>query len=688
MTDSVPKSAADTVTNVRSGERNLDNQLVTLSKIFTERLFRIPDYQRGYAWTEKQLKEFWSDVQQLDPHRNHYTGVLTLESVPESIYSTWRDDTWIIVSKGYDPFFVVDGQQRLTTALILIQSILEVAGDEKKLNYTEIGDIRKKFIFDSKDDQISRSYIFGYEENNPSYGFLKARIFKDRVSGPVDDTVYTQNLERAKQFFTDRLSEMSLEDIQLVYRKITQNLLFNIFTISDDVDVCVAFETMNNRGKPLSYLELLKNRLIYLTTKIDDQPYEVSALRASINNAWRAIYHSLGRNRNRPLDDDHFLWTHYVIYFKKGSQGPRTTRAIRRSGAPAYAEELLEQLFTTKSVSKDTPENERVNKNTIHSYVSSLEDSIRTWYYMFNPLDSDYGERTRIWLDKIDRIDGNIYFPLILVFLQKVSEEPQQVAFLQAVERSLFLISLVERDFGGVFLSFGPDEQSPLDLAIKLSTGEISGDRVTRIINDTMNDFMKNRKFVEIVRDSFRSKDFYQWRIIRYFLFEYNVDLQHRSKTDRVKIYWPEYSERRMDFISVEHIYPQNARNDYWSARFNHLSPRRRAAFRNSLGNLLPLSKPKNSSLSNRPFPEKVEGRGESVVGYRYGSYAENEVAKIRDWTPDEIAKRGIRLLSFLERRWNVDLGDEGEKMQILGLDPSTESERAFDGDTLLKIQL
>ncbi len=59
----------------------MDTQLLTLSKIFTERLFRIPDYQRGYAWTKKHLKDFWSDIQQLEPDHNHYTGVLTLEDV-------------------------------------------------------------------------------------------------------------------------------------------------------------------------------------------------------------------------------------------------------------------------------------------------------------------------------------------------------------------------------------------------------------------------------------------------------------------------------------------------------------------------------------------------------------------------------------------------------------------------------
>lgn len=46
--------------------------------------------------------------------------------------------------------------------------------------------------------------------------------------------------------------------------------MFNLHEIDDDYDVFVAFETMNNRGKRLTNLELLKNRLIYLTTLYDD----------------------------------------------------------------------------------------------------------------------------------------------------------------------------------------------------------------------------------------------------------------------------------------------------------------------------------------------------------------------------------------------------------------------------------
>jgi len=87
----------------------MQTELLSISKIFTETLFRIPDYQRGFSWTQKQLKDFWMDVEQLEEEKNHYTGVLTLEDVSSETYSRWEDDLWIIKSRGYTPYYVVDG---------------------------------------------------------------------------------------------------------------------------------------------------------------------------------------------------------------------------------------------------------------------------------------------------------------------------------------------------------------------------------------------------------------------------------------------------------------------------------------------------------------------------------------------------------------------------------------------------
>ena len=79
------------------------------------------------------------------------------------------------------------------------------------------------------------------------------------------------------------------------------------------------------------------------------------------------------------------------------------------------------------------------------------------------------------------------------------------------------------------------------------------------------------------------------------------------------------------------------------------------------------LSRAKNSSLGNLPFPEKVEGASDQN-GYRHGSYSEIEVSKQREWTANEIKERGLLMLGFLEERWNVNLGSKASKLHSLGL--------------------
>lgn len=113
----------------------MKTNLLNINKIFTDRIFRIPDYQRGYAWSKRQLKDFWADIMQLEDGKNHYFGVLTLEDVGEDIYKKWEDDLWIIESKSFSPFYIVDGQQRLTTSIILIQSIIDYNEKNNKLSY-------------------------------------------------------------------------------------------------------------------------------------------------------------------------------------------------------------------------------------------------------------------------------------------------------------------------------------------------------------------------------------------------------------------------------------------------------------------------------------------------------------------------------------------------------------------------
>lgn len=641
----------------------MKNELFSISKIFTERLLRIPDYQRGYAWTEKQLKEFWADVSQLDIGKNHYVGVLTLEDVSDLDNKWWSDDLWIIESKCYEAHYIVDGQQRLTTIIVLIQSILEHC-KELDLNYTTPDEIRKKFIYESKDGGISRSYLFGYVVDNPSYEFLKQKIFCEpsEDSYSIQETIYTNNLIFAKNFFNEKLSNMAFEDIEILYKKITQNLLFNLYSMSDEIDVHVSFETMNNRGKPLSHLELLKNRLIYLSTQFDTDLHERTKLRKAINDCWKAIYHQLGRNKENPLDDDVFLSNHFILFF--GDQYyPEQQFKFRYGRAPhaEYQDFLLEEKFTIKSIHQS--EGNPLTLSDLYSYVASLKSSVEKWYEISNPEDSKLPQEVVFWLQKIIRIKAPISFPLIMVVLQKYSDDKLLINFLKSTERLLFLNVLASKSY---YLSMDPEIF--IQLATDLSNNKTNVEKVIATIDEYSASFTREKSILNSISESLKDGGFYRWRGLRYFLFEYELHLQEKSKTYSPKMNWEDFRRDNRDHHTVEHIYPQNPRKPEWTKLYSKYTAKQRTTLRHTLGNLVPLSKPKNSSFQNKPFLDKV-GNVKNTIGFKYGSFSEIELTDNKQWSATEILNRSIILLKFLEKRWNIKFDDIDHMVDFLHLD-------------------
>jgi len=60
------------------------SDLLSLNEIFSHRMFRISDYQRGYAWrAQKEVAEFWEDLLNLNGGHKHYTGLITLEKTDD-----------------------------------------------------------------------------------------------------------------------------------------------------------------------------------------------------------------------------------------------------------------------------------------------------------------------------------------------------------------------------------------------------------------------------------------------------------------------------------------------------------------------------------------------------------------------------------------------------------------------------
>lgn len=680
----------------------MNNELQSFSKLFQDRLFRIPDYQRGYAWRKEQLVDFWDDLLNLQADRFHYTGLLSLKEVSHSDHEAWQRDDWL-QQIDFKLFHVVDGQQRLTTFSILIYEIVAFvqalpenqskADDEIIIGIEPLNKIKERYIFRQHPQGIITTYLFGYETDNPSAKYLKHKVFNVHGGGDITETYYTKNLEFAKSFFAEAVKNLfessGIEGIQQLYQKLTKNLRFNLHEIQDEYDVFVAFETMNNRGKRLTNLELLKNRLIYLTTLFDDNqldPMSKDQLREDINDVWKELYYQLGRNQNAPLSDDDFLRAHWITYFEY-------TRKKRN----AYVSFLLDDKFSAKNVFEkhadiqlvessefisdyDPDEDEdqqdaQLVDNTllvsklkpieIKNYVSSLQSLSKYWYYSFFPNDTEspLTNDEQIWIDKLNRIGIGYFRPLVVATLatENRTTSAERVALLKVIERFIFVTFRIGR--------FQASYQSSVYYrrSREVLNNNVSLASVVIELNAKIEANMVEAITTFVVRTNRRfetGEGFYGWGYLRYFLYEYEYAKSIHNNLP-TKLDWNLFTQRENDKVTIEHILPQTPTEQYWRDTFQIFTDEEIKQLSGSLGNLLPLSQSINSSLQNDSFTDKKAPSRNGRRGYIDGSHSEIEVAKETDWTAQNIQKRGMKLLAFMEERWQIVI-PEDKKLELL----------------------
>ena len=674
------------------------SDLQSLSDLYQNKLFRIPDYQRGYAWKQGQLVDFWDDIMNLQEDRYHYTGLLSLKAVPKSESKGWDNDKWLLDS-GYKAYHVVDGQQRLTTFSILLNEIISLvkglesnadkSDEEIVLCYQTLKAIRSKYISQKRPpNTLITTYLFGYETDNPSADYLTYKVYGEPYSGTVKETYYTQNLKYAKEFFADCLAKLyttdGIEGIEAVFHKLTLQLMFNIHEIEDAYDVFVAFETMNNRGKKLTNLELLKNRLIYLSTLYDTDKLDAmdkAELRKQINDAWKEVYYQLGRNQHFPLSDDEFLRAHWIIYFqysrKKGDDYIKfllnkfSAKNVFDKQIVAIEEEVQETV-DLELEDDDVPqpaETEPINTISklepfeIAAYVNSLKDVAKYWFYTYFPELSDLTHEEKAWLDRLNRIGIGYFRPLVTASLTPNAHTTteERIELFRAIERFIFL-SFRMAAFQSSYKSSDYNRKTR-----EIYMGELAIDEVTQDLIDTANsdmDFAIKNFMTRMDKRFLNGDGFFGWRDLRYLLFEY--EYEKALETGIEKLGWTPFTKIEKDKVSIEHILPQTPTKWYWRNQFRQYTEDEIKILSGTLGNLLPLSQSVNSALQNDSFAEKKSTKTNGRRGYEDGSHSEIEVSREVDWDAPSILARGIKMLRFIETRWNIKFADEAQMIELL----------------------
>src|SRR5690554_3767814 len=150
--------------------KNSKSNLVTIGELFEGRLFRIPDYQRGFSWSEKELDALWKDLNDITGVSMHFTGIISLEPIDKVSINRLTKENNISESDFtneldlqvnddlYTPYFIVDGQQRLTSLIVLLTVLLE---EFSELESHKDDIILINNLFTTSNGEIFR---FGYEK--------------------------------------------------------------------------------------------------------------------------------------------------------------------------------------------------------------------------------------------------------------------------------------------------------------------------------------------------------------------------------------------------------------------------------------------------------------------------------------------------------------------------------------------
>lgn len=232
----------------------LKTQDVTfLELIGNGKKYRVPSFQRDYAWEEEQWEDLWNDILELlsAPGSFHYMGALVVEATSDR------------------EFQVIDGQQRVATlsvlALAVIDRLQQLPGDAatKAANAERASELRKRFIGEKDPASLLQSSKLFL--NDTDDGFYQDYLVQLRTpSNPRGLPKSNRTLWECFGWFQKRLLDSGLEGealARLLSDTVARQLLFILITVEDDISAYTVFETLNARGLELSSTDLLKNFL-------------------------------------------------------------------------------------------------------------------------------------------------------------------------------------------------------------------------------------------------------------------------------------------------------------------------------------------------------------------------------------------------------------------------------------------
>jgi hypothetical protein len=606
------------------------NNVLSLQQLFEGRVFRVPDYQRGYAWETQQRTEFLEDLEILSSGREHFTGLVVLH---ESDSSAQKLDA---EGKSYRVYDVVDGQQRLSTIILLLDAVrreLASLGNEAARTLAE--GIRRSYaaVVD-----VGGQPLYKLTLNSDCDHYFRTVALSDKPGPEGPQITSEKRLAEARAEFATYLQRrreanggVYQQHLTELYLKIANQLRMSLYQVESAAEVGVIFEVMNNRGKPLSELEKVKNYLLYAASTLS-LPHELDR---AVNDAWGEIFRQLmAAGLTSSTDEDQLLRAHWLTAYDPQPRKWGGSKAIKaRFDLRDYQgdqQRLLDDLL------KYT---EGLRASCVGYCDARAPERADSFASMVN---SATRSEVRRWSAKLIRT--NVIAPflplLIATRIRFANDSTRYLELVKFCEMFAFRVyRLLERraDAG---------QGDLFRIGHLLHTDQYGFDEAMRKLWVTLLAFSPDSWFEEALRRE--GYDWYSWAGLKYFLYEYEESLAAK-KGAVPKIPWEEV-RRRERADTIEHILPQTPKDAYWLDRFDALE---RKNLTHDIGNLS-LTKD-NASYGNKPFPDKKGSPGSPRPCYADSPFfMERELTMVDDWDSSSLGNRRERLIEWALKRWKV----------------------------------
>jgi hypothetical protein len=212
----------------------------TLETFFTGKNFIIPDFQRDYAWDHSNIDELFEDITEaLETSTAHYIGTFILSK-----------------AERVGLYKVVDGQQRLTTLTMLLDALIEQLKDPKRsITYSCL--FLEDFDGTRKLALLGENSQFFFDLLNKKHPLLTSSKSQERLRDGYDH-------------IRNRVAEIVARDGQtglVAWLDCIKRLEVLEFIESDEGKAIRMFQSVNDRGVPLSNMDKAKSLLIYYSNR-------------------------------------------------------------------------------------------------------------------------------------------------------------------------------------------------------------------------------------------------------------------------------------------------------------------------------------------------------------------------------------------------------------------------------------